>query len=113
MGGCNNTKNTIHAEHIIIEQIFYKYPHYNVHFCKYVEKYEFIVIRWSITASIIREVMGGNRDSGAGKPEQPAVGIQWTFVTSEYQLGVYISRINSFYCQSLFIMVVEDENREL
>ena len=65
------------------------------------------------TEGIIREVMGGNMDTGAGKPEHPTVGIQWTFVTSEYQLDVYISRINSFYCQSLFIMVVEDENREL
>ena len=58
---------------------------FNVHYCKYVEKYEFIVIQWSITLGIIREVMGGNRDSGAGKPEQPTVGIQSTFVTSEYQ----------------------------
>ena len=37
------------------------------------------------TEGIIREVMGGNMDTGAGKPEHPTVGIQWTFVTSEYQ----------------------------
>ena len=73
---------------------------FNVHFCKYVEKYEFIVIQWSITPGIIREVMGGNRDSGAGKPEQPAVGIQWTFVTLEYQFDEqHKSQINNF-CQA-------------
>ena len=35
------------------------------------------------TWGIIREVMVGNRDTGAGKAEHPTVGIQWIFVTSE------------------------------
>ena len=51
---------------------------FNVHYCKYVEKYEFIVIQWSITLGIISEVMGGNRDSGAGKPEHPPL-LLWEY----------------------------------